>query len=41
VEIQVVEAAKVDDFDAAFSATAKEHADELIVLVNPIFFVQR
>jgi putative tryptophan/tyrosine transport system substrate-binding protein len=41
VEIQVVEAAKVDDFDAAFSATAKERADELIVLVNPIFFVQR
>jgi putative ABC transport system substrate-binding protein len=41
VEVQVVEAAKVDDFDAAFSAMAKEHADGLIVLVNPMFFVQR
>jgi putative ABC transport system substrate-binding protein len=41
VEIQVVEAAKVDDFDAAFSAMAKERADGLIVLVNPMFFVQR
>jgi putative ABC transport system substrate-binding protein len=41
VEVQVVEAAKVDDFDAAFSAMAKERADGLIVLVNPMFFVQR
>jgi len=41
VEIQVVEAAKVDDFDAAFSAMTKERADGLIVLVNPMFFVQR
>ena len=41
VEIQVVEAAKVGDFDAAFSAMAKERADGLIVLVNPTFFVQR
>ena len=41
VEIQVVEAAKFDDFDAAFSAMAKERADGLIVLVNPMFFVQR
>jgi putative ABC transport system substrate-binding protein len=39
VEIQVVEAAKVDDFDAAFSA--RERADGLIVLINPMFFVQR
>src|SRR5438094_3166269 len=36
VEIQVVEAAKVDDLDAAFSAMAKERADGLIVLVNPM-----
>jgi putative ABC transport system substrate-binding protein len=41
VYIQVVEAAKVDDFDAAFSAMAKERAEGLIVLVNPMFFVQR
>jgi putative ABC transport system substrate-binding protein len=41
VEIQVVEAAKVDDFDAAFSTMAKERADGLIVLVNPMFNVQR
>ena len=41
VHIQVVEAAKVDDFDAAFSAMAKEHAEGLIVLVNPMFNVQR
>jgi putative tryptophan/tyrosine transport system substrate-binding protein len=41
VEIQVVEAAKVDDFDAAFSAMANERANGLIVLVNPMFFVQR
>jgi putative ABC transport system substrate-binding protein len=41
VEIQVVEAAKVDDFDAAFSAMATQRADGLIVLVNPMFNVQR
>jgi putative ABC transport system substrate-binding protein len=41
VEVQVVEAAKVDDFDAAFSAMAKERVDGLIVLVNPMFNVQR
>jgi putative ABC transport system substrate-binding protein len=41
VELQVVAAAKVDDFDAVFSAIAKERADGLIVLVNPMFFVQR
>src|SRR6267378_920630 len=41
VEIQVVEAAKVDDFDAAFSAMAKERVDGLIVLINPMFFLQR
>jgi putative tryptophan/tyrosine transport system substrate-binding protein len=41
VQIQVVEASKVDDFDAAFSAMAKERAEGLIVLVNPMFNVQR
>ena len=41
VQIQVVEASKVDDFDAAFSAMAKERAGGLIVLVNPMFFVHR
>jgi putative ABC transport system substrate-binding protein len=41
VHIQVVEAAKVEDFDAAFAAMAQERADGLIVLVNPMFFVQR
>ncbi len=41
VQIQVVEASKLDDFDAAFSAMAKERAEGLIVLVNPMFFVQR
>ena len=41
VQIQVVEASKVDDFDAAFSAMAAERAEGLIVLVNPMFFVQR
>ncbi len=41
VKIQIVEAAKVGDFDAVFSAMAKERVDGLIVLVNPMFFVQR
>jgi len=41
VHIQVVEAARVNDFDAAFSAMVKERAEGLIVLVNPMFNVQR
>jgi putative ABC transport system substrate-binding protein len=41
VHIQVVEAAKVEDFDAAFTAMAQERAEGLIVLVNPMFFAQR
>ena len=41
VQLQVVEAAKADDFDAAFSAMAKEQAEGLIVLVNPMFVGQR
>src|SRR5438445_134255 len=34
VQVQVVAAAKPDDFDAAFSAMVRERADGLIVLVN-------
>jgi len=41
VQVQVVEAAKVEDFDAAFSAMAMDRVDGLIVLVNPMYFVQR
>ena len=41
VKLQVVEAAKVDDLDAAFSTMAKEQADGLIVLVNPMFVGHR
>jgi len=41
VKLQVVEAAKVDDLDAAFSTMAKEQAEGLIVLINPMFVSQR
>jgi putative ABC transport system substrate-binding protein len=41
VQIQVVTAARADEFDAAFLAMEKEHAEALIVLVNPMFFGQR
>lgn len=41
VHIQVVAAAKVEDFDAAFLTVDKERAEALIVLVNPMFFGQR
>jgi putative tryptophan/tyrosine transport system substrate-binding protein len=41
VQIQIIEAAKVDDFDDAFSAMGKERADGLIVLVNPLYAVQQ
>src|SRR5215475_11156820 len=41
VQVQVVEAAKADDFDAAFSTMAQQQAEGLIVLVNPMFVVQR
>jgi putative tryptophan/tyrosine transport system substrate-binding protein len=41
VQIQIVEAAKVDDFDGAFAAIAKERADGLIVLINPMYGVQQ
>ena len=41
VQLQVVEAKEVADFDAAFAAMVKERAEALIVLVNPMFNVQR
>jgi putative ABC transport system substrate-binding protein len=41
VHIQVVTAAKTDDFDAAFQTMDKDRAEALIVLVNPMFFGQR
>jgi putative ABC transport system substrate-binding protein len=41
VQLQVVEAKEVADFDAAFAAMVKERAEGLIVLVNPMFNVQR
>ena len=40
VQLQVVEAKEVTDFDAAFAAMTKERAEALIVLVNPMFNVQ-
>ena len=41
VQLQVVEAKEVADFDAAFAAMVKERAEALIVLINPMFNVQR
>jgi putative ABC transport system substrate-binding protein len=41
VHVQVVEANAVADFDAAFAAIERDHADALIVLLNPLFFVER
>jgi putative ABC transport system substrate-binding protein len=41
VHIQVVAAAKAEDFDAAFLSMDKERAEALIVLVNPMFVGQR
>jgi len=41
VQLQVVEATAVADFDAAFSAMVRERTEALIVLVNPMFNVQR
>jgi putative ABC transport system substrate-binding protein len=41
VQLQVVEAREVADFDAAFSAMVNERTEALIVLVNPMFNVQR
>jgi putative tryptophan/tyrosine transport system substrate-binding protein len=39
VQLQIVEAAKVDDFDSAFATIARERAEGLIVLVNPMYVV--
>ena len=41
IQIQLVPASKVQDFDAAFTAMEKESAEALIVLINPVFFGQR
>jgi putative ABC transport system substrate-binding protein len=41
VRVQLVAATGPADFDAAFSAMNKERAEALIVMVNPIFAVQR
>jgi putative ABC transport system substrate-binding protein len=41
VHVQVVEAGAVSDFDAAFAAVVRDHAEALIVLLNPLFFVER
>ena len=41
VHVQVVEAKEVADFDAAFSQMMNDRAEALIVLVNPMFNVQR
>src|SRR5262245_38480303 len=41
VQLQVVGAKEVGDFDTAFAAMVKERAEALIVLVNPMFNVQR
>lgn len=41
VKIQVVEARKAADFDAAFAAIAQARAEALIVMVNPMFSGQR
>jgi putative ABC transport system substrate-binding protein len=41
VHVQVVEAQTVADFDTAFAAIVRERADALIVLVNPLFVVER
>ena len=41
IQLQVVEAATVNDFDAAFAAMAQARAEGLIVLVNPMFNLER
>jgi ABC-type uncharacterized transport system substrate-binding protein len=40
-QIQVFAATKAEDFEAAFLAMSKERTEALIVLVNPMFNVQR
>jgi ABC-type uncharacterized transport system substrate-binding protein len=41
IQIQVVEAREVTDFDPAFAAMVKERAEALIVMINPMYNVQR
>jgi ABC-type uncharacterized transport system substrate-binding protein len=41
IQIQVVEAKEVTDFDGAFAAMVKERAEALIVMINPMYNVQR
>ncbi|MGH7221370.1 MAG: ABC transporter substrate-binding protein, partial [Nitrospiraceae bacterium] len=41
IQLQVVGAKEVADFDRAFATMVKERAEALIVLVNPMFNVQR
>ena len=41
MEVQIIEAAEVKDFDAAFAAMAKARVEALIVLANPMYVVQR
>src|SRR5205823_9446831 len=41
VKVQVFEASKVDDFNAAFSAMVNERVDGVIVPVNPMYGVRR
>lgn len=41
IQIQVVAAKEVTDFDGAFAAMVKERAEALIVMINPMFNVQR
>ena len=41
IQLQVVEAKEVADFDGAFAAMVKERAEALIVMINPMFNVQR
>jgi putative ABC transport system substrate-binding protein len=41
VRVQLVGANGSEDFEAAFGTMKKEGAEALIVLVNPIFFIQR
>lgn len=41
VQIQVVEAKEVADFDGAFAAMVQERAEALIVMINPMYNVQR
>jgi ABC-type uncharacterized transport system substrate-binding protein len=41
IQIQVVAAKEVTDFDGAFAAMVEERAEALIVMINPMFNVQR